>query len=88
VLKPVQPGQSARLGGRNARQEHPGSARAVWSGFRNGPALPDGPRADVGGLIAQDTQRKRLAKHPQYVPLEASVDAGATEVDNDAVGLR
>jgi hypothetical protein len=43
----------------------------------------------VGGLIAQDTQRKRLAKHPQYVPLEASVDARATEVeDDDAVGLR
>jgi flavin-dependent dehydrogenase len=44
---------------------------------------------EVGGLVAQDTQRKRLAKHPQYVPLEVSADAGATEVeDDDAVGLR
>jgi 2-polyprenyl-6-methoxyphenol hydroxylase-like FAD-dependent oxidoreductase len=44
---------------------------------------------EVGGLIAQDTRRKRLARHPHYVPLEASVDAGATEVqDDDAVGLR
>ena len=43
---------------------------------------------EVGGLVAQDTRRKRLARHPQYVPLEASVDAGPTEVeDADPVGL-
>ncbi|HMD91104.1 MAG TPA: hypothetical protein VKG80_00530 [Trebonia sp.] len=47
------------------------------------------PLREVGGLVAQDTKRKRLAKHPQYVPLEASVDAGATEVESgDAVGMR
>jgi hypothetical protein len=38
---------------------------------------------EVGGLIAQDTRRKRAARHPNYVPLEASVDAGATEVEDD-----
>jgi hypothetical protein len=44
---------------------------------------------EVGGLVAQDARRKRLARHPQYVPLEASADAGATEVeDDDPVGLR
>ena len=44
---------------------------------------------EVGGLIAQDVRRKRLARHPDYVPLEASVDAGPTEVEeDDAVGLR
>jgi 2-polyprenyl-6-methoxyphenol hydroxylase-like FAD-dependent oxidoreductase len=44
---------------------------------------------EVGGLVAQDARRKRLARHPHYVPLETSVDAGPTEVeDNDAVGLR
>jgi hypothetical protein len=44
---------------------------------------------EVGGLVAQDTRRKRLARHPRYVPLEASVDAGTTEVEeDDAVGLR
>jgi 2-polyprenyl-6-methoxyphenol hydroxylase-like FAD-dependent oxidoreductase len=44
---------------------------------------------EVGGLIARDTQRKRLARHPNYVPLEASVDAGPTEVeDDDPVSLR
>jgi flavin-dependent dehydrogenase len=44
---------------------------------------------EVGALIAQDGQRKRLARHPQFVPLDVSVDAGATEVeDSDAVGLR
>jgi hypothetical protein len=37
----------------------------------------------VGGLIAQDTRRKRAARHPNYVPLEASVDAGPTEVEDD-----
>ena len=45
--------------------------------------------SEVGGLIAQDARRKRLARHPHYVPLEASVDAGSTEVqDDDPVGLR
>jgi len=44
---------------------------------------------EVGALVAQDTRRKRLARHPQYVPLEASMDAGPTEVeDDDAVRLR
>ena len=44
---------------------------------------------EVGGLIAQDARRKRLARHPHYVSLEASVNAGRTEVeDDDAVGLR
>ena len=44
---------------------------------------------EVGGLVAQDARRKRLARHPHYVPLEASVDAGPTEVeDDDPVGLR
>jgi len=44
---------------------------------------------EVGGLIAQDARRKRLARHPHYVPLEASMDAGPTEVeDHDVVGLR
>ena len=45
--------------------------------------------AEVGGLIAQDARRKRLARHPHYVPLQTSMDAGPTEVeDDDAVGLR
>jgi len=44
---------------------------------------------EVGGLVAQDARRKRLARHPHYAPLEASVDAGPTEVEkDDAVGLR
>jgi len=44
---------------------------------------------EVGGLMAQDARRKRLARHPNYVLLEASVDAGPTEVeDGDPVGLR
>jgi 2-polyprenyl-6-methoxyphenol hydroxylase-like FAD-dependent oxidoreductase len=44
---------------------------------------------EVGGLIAQDARRKRLARHPHYVPLEASVNAGPTEVEDDeAVGQR
>ena len=54
----------------------------------------------MGGLVAQDARRKRLARHPHYVPFEASVDAGPTEVEapvdagptkveeGDAVGLR
>ena len=37
---------------------------------------------EAGGLMAQDTRRKRLARHPNYVPLEASVDAGPTEVED------
>jgi 2-polyprenyl-6-methoxyphenol hydroxylase-like FAD-dependent oxidoreductase len=44
---------------------------------------------EVGGLVAQDARRKRVARHPHYVPLEASMDAGPTEVeDDDPVGLR
>ena len=44
---------------------------------------------EVGGLVAQDARRKRLARHPHYAPLEASTDAGpAVAEDDDAVGLR
>ena len=44
---------------------------------------------EVGALIGEDARRKRLARHPYYVPLEASVDAGPTEVqDDDAGSLR
>jgi hypothetical protein len=44
---------------------------------------------EVGALITEDAKRKRLARHPHHVPLEASVDAGPTEVeDDDAGGLR
>ena len=44
---------------------------------------------EVGALIAEDVRRKRLARHPHYVPLETSVDAGPTEVEDDAAaGLR
>ena len=44
---------------------------------------------EVGALIAQDARRKRLARHPRYVPLQTSVDAGPTEIeDNDAGALR
>jgi FAD binding domain len=45
--------------------------------------------SEVGGLLAQDVRRKRLARHPHYVPLETSVDAGPAEVEvENAVGLR
>jgi len=45
--------------------------------------------SEVGVLIAEDVRRKRLARHPHYVPLQTSVDAGSTEVeDDDAAGLR
>jgi hypothetical protein len=40
---------------------------------------------EVRGLVAEDARRKRLARHPHYVPLEASVDAGATELEEDDV---
>jgi 2-polyprenyl-6-methoxyphenol hydroxylase-like FAD-dependent oxidoreductase len=44
---------------------------------------------EVGGLMAQDARRKRLARHPHYAPLETSMAAEPTEVeDDDAVGLR
>ena len=44
---------------------------------------------EVGVLVAEDVRRKRLARHPDYIPLEASVDAGPTEVEaDDAGGLR
>ena len=45
---------------------------------------------EVSGLVAQDARRKRLARHPHYAPLEASMDAGPAEVEDDdgAVGLR
>ena len=42
---------------------------------------------EVGALVAEDLRRKRLARHPHYVPLETSVDAGLTKVeDDDAAG--
>jgi 2-polyprenyl-6-methoxyphenol hydroxylase-like FAD-dependent oxidoreductase len=46
---------------------------------------------EVGTLIAEDVRRKSLARHPRHVQLETSVDAGPTEVDDDAAatgGLR
>jgi flavin-dependent dehydrogenase len=46
---------------------------------------------EVGALIAEDVRRKNLARHPRHVQLETSVDAGPTEVDDDAAatgGLR
>ncbi len=44
---------------------------------------------EVGALIAEEVRRKRLARHPHYIPLETSVDADPTEVkDDDAGGLR
>jgi FAD binding domain len=42
---------------------------------------------EVSALITEDARRKRLARHPHYVPLETSVDAGPTEVDDDDVGV-
>ena len=41
---------------------------------------------EVGALIAEDVRRKRLARHPHYVPLETSVDADPTEVNDDDAG--
>jgi 2-polyprenyl-6-methoxyphenol hydroxylase-like FAD-dependent oxidoreductase len=32
--------------------------------------------AEVGALIAEDIQRKHLARHPRYAPLQTPVDAG------------
>jgi pimeloyl-ACP methyl ester carboxylesterase/2-polyprenyl-6-methoxyphenol hydroxylase-like FAD-dependent oxidoreductase len=42
---------------------------------------------EVGALIAEDARRKRLARHPRYVPLKTSADAGPTEVDDDDAGV-
>ncbi len=40
-------------------------------------------------LTSGRSELPRLARHPHYVPLEASMDAGLTEVeDDDAVALR
>jgi flavin-dependent dehydrogenase len=36
---------------------------------------------EVRGLIAEEARRKRLNKHPEYVHVAKSKDAGATEVD-------
>jgi flavin-dependent dehydrogenase len=38
--------------------------------------------AEVGALIAADSRRKRLARHPRYAPARTSADAGPTEVDD------
>jgi 2-polyprenyl-6-methoxyphenol hydroxylase-like FAD-dependent oxidoreductase len=44
---------------------------------------------EVGALAAENIRRKRLARHPHYVPLETSADAGsAAAEDDDAGGLR
>jgi len=40
--------------------------------------------AEVGVLIAEDVRRKRLARHPHYVPPETSVHAGRAAAENDA----
>jgi 2-polyprenyl-6-methoxyphenol hydroxylase-like FAD-dependent oxidoreductase len=40
--------------------------------------------AEVGVLIAEDVRRKRLARHPHYVPPETSVDAGRAAAEDDA----
>lgn len=42
---------------------------------------------EVGALIAEDVRRKHLARHPRYVPLETSADAGPTEVDHAEAGV-
>jgi len=42
---------------------------------------------EVGALLAEDVRRKRLARHPRYVSLEVSVDAGPTEVEDDDAGV-
>jgi len=45
--------------------------------------------AGVDALIAEGIRRKRLARHPRYVTLEASVDAVSAAAENDdAGGLR
>jgi 2-polyprenyl-6-methoxyphenol hydroxylase-like FAD-dependent oxidoreductase len=41
---------------------------------------------EVGALAAEDIRRKRLARHPRYVPVETSGDAGPAEADNDDAG--
>jgi 2-polyprenyl-6-methoxyphenol hydroxylase-like FAD-dependent oxidoreductase len=40
--------------------------------------------AEVGGLIAEDIRRKRLARHPRYAPRETSVDAGPVAPKRDS----
>jgi len=48
-----------------------------------------GPPGEVDALIAEGIRRKRLARHPRYVTLEASVDAVSAAAENDdAGGLR
>ena len=42
---------------------------------------------EVGALIAEDVRRKRLARHPHYVPLKTSIDAGPTEVGDGDPGV-
>ncbi len=41
---------------------------------------------EVGGLIAEDTRRRRLNRRPVYVAAAACTDAGATEVQDSAIG--
>jgi 2-polyprenyl-6-methoxyphenol hydroxylase-like FAD-dependent oxidoreductase len=43
--------------------------------------------AEVGALIATENRRKRLARHPSYVPLETATDAGPAEVDDDPAAI-
>ena len=43
---------------------------------------------EVGSLIAEDIRRKRLARHPRYVPAETPVATGpAAAEDDDAEGV-
>ena len=54
------------------------TARLLARGGRDRRAL----LGEVGALVAEDIRRERLARHPQYVPLEASVDAGPTDIED------
>jgi len=40
----------------------------------------------VGALVAEDIRRKRLARRPRYVPLEALVSAAPAAAEDDDVG--
>ena len=58
------------------------TARLLARGGRDRRAL----LGEAGALIAEDTRRKRVARHPQYVPLQASADAGPTEIEDHGAG--
>ena len=42
---------------------------------------------EVGALIAEDVHRKRLARHPRYVPAETPVGTGPAAAEHDAEGV-